>query len=101
MAACKVKESVWCFARSSGGFESWSGGFPMSSSEQKAAAAIMTIAAAAIWGTDAQRGVGNFQPMGHSAFARWNPGHTQSSLAQALLYWDRGPFRKWFRIGRQ
>src|SRR5260370_22587035 len=44
MAACKVKESVWCFARSSSGFESRPAGFPFSSSEQKTAAATIAVA---------------------------------------------------------
>src|SRR6266446_5986359 len=33
--------------------------------------------------------------------ARWNPGHRRSSLVQALLCWDPGPFRKWCPICRQ
>src|SRR6266704_3106277 len=48
MAACKVKESVWCFARSSGGFEIRPCGFPFSSSEQKTAAATIAMARVAI-----------------------------------------------------
>src|SRR5260370_12775079 len=48
MAACKVKESVWCFARSSSGFESRPAGFPFSSSEQKTAAATIAMARVAI-----------------------------------------------------
>src|SRR5580700_11424895 len=102
MAACRVRDSVWFFARSSGGFESEPDAFPLSSNDPKTTHATIAIAGMVVVSPEAMRDVGNLERLLFiPPDARWNLGHTRSSLLQALSCWDRDPFRKWCPFRRQ
>src|ERR1700736_482593 len=101
MAACKVKESVWFFAKSSGGFESKADGFPVISSEQKTIHATIARAGMAVFRAGARRDIGNSEASLIPPDATWNPGHRRSSRLQVLSCRNQDPFRKWLPIRRQ